>query len=236
MGYIKIDRRIQEHWIWKAEPFTKAQAWIDLILLAQYKDGTYMVRGKLINRKRGEVHFSQLSLAERWGWSRGKVSRFLKQLENEKMVTVNSTVNDTTITIENYDVYQLHEAQDKTVDRATDGTTDGQLTVQQTVHSQKRKESKEREEGKRIKEINKEKYGELQNVKLTSEEYVKLMNRFSDYEERINKLSFYIASKGDRYKSHYATILNWAKKEEDSKPQKSRYDFIDDIDISQYGG
>jgi hypothetical protein len=64
------------------------------------------------------------------------------------------------------------------------------------------------------KEIYKEKYGELSNVLLTTEEYQKLKDRFNgETEERINRLSTYIASKGDKYKSHYATLLSWSQKD-----------------------
>ena len=63
------------------------------------------------------------------------------------------------------------------------------------------------------KNIKKEKYGQLQNVALTAEEYEKLKAEYPDYEERIERLSLYIGSKGDKYKSHYATIKNWARKD-----------------------
>lgn len=63
------------------------------------------------------------------------------------------------------------------------------------------------------KNIKKEKYGQLQNVALTADEYEKLKAEYSDYEERIERLSLYIGSKGDKYKSHYATIKNWARKD-----------------------
>lgn len=54
----------------------------------------------------------------------------------------------------------------------------------------------------------KHKYGEYQNVLLSDGELDKLKNRFPDYQERIERLSGYIASKGVKYKSHYATICN----------------------------
>ncbi|GFI56330.1 hypothetical protein IMSAG013_01389 [Clostridiales bacterium] len=59
----------------------------------------------------------------------------------------------------------------------------------------------------------KHKYGEYENVLLSDGELDKLKHRFPDYLERIERLSGYIASKGTRYKSHYATICNWAKNE-----------------------
>ena len=66
---------------------------------------------------------------------------------------------------------------------------------------------------KKEKNIKKEKYGQLENVALTVEEFEKLKAEYPDYEERIERLSLYIGSKGDKYKSHYATIKNWARKE-----------------------
>ena len=64
----------------------------------------------------------------------------------------------------------------------------------------------------------KRKYGLFKNVELTDEEYQKLKDRFSDYEEKIENLSSYIASKGAKYKSHYATILNWSRKDDKELP------------------
>lgn len=59
----------------------------------------------------------------------------------------------------------------------------------------------------------KHKYGEFNNVLLSDEELEKLKTSYPDYQERIELLSGYIASTGKSYKSHYATILNWARKD-----------------------
>ena len=64
----------------------------------------------------------------------------------------------------------------------------------------------------------KHKYGEYGNVLLTDEELAKLKEAFFDWEERIERLSGYIASTGKKYKSHYATIRNWAKKDQQAQP------------------
>lgn len=66
----------------------------------------------------------------------------------------------------------------------------------------------------------KDKYGEFQNVLLTEDEYKKLKERFpKDWQDRIDNLSIYMKAKGKQYKSHYATILSWARKEEKDKPK-----------------
>jgi hypothetical protein len=57
-------------------------------------------------------------------------------------------------------------------------------------------------------------YGEFDNVELTDEEHRKLTERFGvDLPQLIENLSSGIASKGYKYKSHYATLLNWARRD-----------------------
>ena len=57
----------------------------------------------------------------------------------------------------------------------------------------------------------KHKYGEYKNVLLTDDEFEKLKAEYADYLDRIERLSSYLASTGKTYKSHYATIRNWAR-------------------------
>lgn len=66
----------------------------------------------------------------------------------------------------------------------------------------------------------KHKYGEYNNVLLTDDELQKLKTEYSDWEERIERLSSYVASTGKSYKSHYATIRNWARKDADKPGRK----------------
>jgi hypothetical protein len=64
----------------------------------------------------------------------------------------------------------------------------------------------------------KRQYGECANVFLTDEEHDKIIAE--GLAGLIDELSLYIASKGDKYKSHYAVIKQWAnrrKKEADEK-------------------
>lgn len=60
-------------------------------------------------------------------------------------------------------------------------------------------------------------YGEFQNVLLTDAEYQKLEDRFNTrVPEIIEELSLGIESKGYKYKSHYAAILNWQRRKEEN--------------------
>ena len=71
-----------------------------------------------------------------------------------------------------------------------------------------------------IKKPTKHKYGEYNNVLLTDDELEKLKDEFPDWEQRIDRLSSYVASTGKSYKSHYATIRNWARKDGEQTKQQ----------------
>lgn len=65
------------------------------------------------------------------------------------------------------------------------------------------------------------KYGLYKNVLLSDAELEKLKAEFSDWEERIERLSEYIESKGAKYKNHLATIRAWGRREKEKQVQKA---------------
>jgi len=83
----------------------------------------------------------------------------------------------------------------------------------------------------------KSQYGFFKNVLLTDDEYHKLRENYIDFADRIERLSGYIESTGKKYKSHYATILNWARRDEErgekpkgrDRPKRSLHLPDDDI-------
>jgi hypothetical protein len=89
------------------------------------------------------------------------------------------------------------------------------LLPQYVGNASKVKESKE-SKVKKVKDITpKNSYGEFKNVYLSEDEYQKLTVKFNSHlPEMIEQLSIGIESKGYKYKSHYATILSWARKDE----------------------
>ena len=61
---------------------------------------------------------------------------------------------------------------------------------------------------------NRHKHGQYNNVLLSDDELKKLKDEFpSDWQERIERVSEYCASKGKTYKNYLATIRSWAKKD-----------------------
>ena len=66
------------------------------------------------------------------------------------------------------------------------------------------------------------------NVLLTKEEYMALKEKFPKSHGRyINDLSYYIKSKGAKYKSHYAVILKWNKDKNEDESSFDTDDFFE---------
>ncbi|EDS79189.1 conserved hypothetical protein [Clostridium perfringens C str. JGS1495] len=105
-GWLKLYRSIQNHWLWEDKPFSRGQAFVDLLLMANHKDNKILFNGELIEIKRGSRITSLRQLSDAWGWSTTKVKKFLELLEKENMITVKSDNKKTLVTIENYGVYQ----------------------------------------------------------------------------------------------------------------------------------
>lgn len=112
-GWIKLHRQIWNNELWFAEPFTKAQAWVDMMLGANHEDGSFWVRGIEVKVKRGQLAWSEVTMSTRWKWSRNKVRRFLNWLKTEQQVEQQTTAITSLITIKNYGIYQETKQQTK---------------------------------------------------------------------------------------------------------------------------
>lgn len=121
-GWIKIHRKIRDNWIW--EDANALKAWVDIIMMVNHQDKKIKVNGKIVTIKRGEKLTSITKLAERWGWSRKRVMRFLDLLESDGMCTTIRTTNGTTLKVSNYAEYQDFQT--------PKGTTNG--TANDTAH------------------------------------------------------------------------------------------------------
>lgn len=67
-------------------------------------------------------------------------------------------------------------------------------------------------------------HGAYQNVLLTDVEFQTLCREFPmDYQQRIERLSEYVASTGKSYKNHLATIRSWARKDKAAASAQGGY-------------
>jgi DNA-binding MarR family transcriptional regulator len=73
--------------------------------------------------------------------------------------------------------------------------------------------------------IKKHRHGDGDNVLLTADEYKILIQEYSaaDTLTKINDLSYYIASTGKKYKSHYMTIKAWFRRDKNKPVYNSSY-------------
>ena len=127
-GYVKIKREFIQTSLWLAERFSRGQAFLDLIMLANHGDSFVYKRGIKIRLKRGQIGWSIRSLATRWKWSIEKTRRFLRDLESESLISTQKTNASTTITVLNYD-----EMQDTNKD--TERTQNGHRTDTEPTQS-----------------------------------------------------------------------------------------------------
>lgn len=75
-------------------------------MMVNHEDKQILFNKKLITVKRGSRITSIRKLAERWGWSRGRVARFLDMLEQDHMIATRRTTQKTLINVINYSFYQ----------------------------------------------------------------------------------------------------------------------------------
>ena len=121
-GWISLHRKLQDHWLWEDKPFSKGQAWIDLLISANHKEKKTLIGNTLIDIEKGSFITSEVKLADHWGWGRKKVRTFLKLLEDEEMIIKKSTTKYTSITIVNYTSYQP-SGRDEEQQKNNEGTT-----------------------------------------------------------------------------------------------------------------
>ena len=98
-----------------------------------------------------------------------------------------------------------------------------QAVENQPQYNTNNKVSKNKILKNKVSKVERHKYGEYKNVLLSDDELEKLKNEFTDWQERIERVSSYCASTGKTYKNYLATIRNWArdeKKRTEPKPKK----------------
>jgi len=98
-GWVAISRALRNHEVvgfgQSVEPasddrgfcFSKAEAWIDLIMECRYRDGTVTNNGKVMDLKVGQLLGAFSWLAHRWNWTPKTVRVFLERLERYGMIS-----------------------------------------------------------------------------------------------------------------------------------------------------
>lgn len=139
-GWVAIARAMREHHLVgfgrRVEPadpsrlcFSRAEAWIDLIMECRWAPGRIMNGGRMMEIKPGQLLGATSWLANRWNWTPKTVRTFLEKLQADNMIERTTPGTQTTpgspyssdgikhgqqkgkqaqfISVCNYDIYQL---------------------------------------------------------------------------------------------------------------------------------
>ena len=124
LGWVPVFRSLQDHWVWSNdEPFSKGQAWVDLMLSVNHEEKKILVNGRVIVIKPGQRWTSYRTLAKSWGWSKDRVKRYIKLLKSDGMLFTDETPNGTLLTLANWEVYNSVRDTKRDTNKDTDKDT-----------------------------------------------------------------------------------------------------------------
>lgn len=137
-GWIKIHRRLLD-WEWYGDT-NMLRLWIHLLLKASLCERKSM--GMVIGR--GQVVTSLSTLSEETGLSVRSLRTCIEKLQNDKQIDIQTTNRNTTITICNFDTYQVSDGCERqTNDKPSDKPTTSQAKKGLPSNSPLKKEVKE---------------------------------------------------------------------------------------------
>ena len=118
-GYIKLWRKFWDHPFWREKRrFSRAEALLDMFMLANGKDKEIFFDAKPLLIKRGQFLTSQRQLAARWRWSKTKTRDFLKlSQKHNHSIEIISDRKKSVITIVNYHKYNPLPGYKKTTEK-----------------------------------------------------------------------------------------------------------------------
>lgn len=135
-GYVAMDREWQDHELFAGDEFSRRDAWAWLIAHAAWKPAKARIKGSTVDLQRGDLCFSVRFLAEKWGWSKSRVDRFLSALRAEGMIATRSKIGtlagqsaghgQAVLTVCNYSKFQAPLKASRDSEREETGTTAGQ--------------------------------------------------------------------------------------------------------------
>lgn len=122
--WILLYRSFLEHNLWNKDRLSKGEAWLWLLMKANWKAGKCYSGNEVIECGRGSLLTSVKSLEKNWRWTTKQVRLFIDLLAKDKMITILTSNKQTKITICKYEQYQtLGQTEGK--QKANGGQTEG---------------------------------------------------------------------------------------------------------------
>ena len=212
--------------------------WIDILLMANYKDKKILFEGKPELIERGSFITSMVKLSQRWCMNRETVKKFLDTLKNDGMISYETSNKRTLIKVIKYEFFQGLCDVYPTAEPATEPTAEP--TAEPATYP-----TTDPAQHKNIKEYKEYKKKDITNV--ISKEKVKYfvpptVNEVRDYcLEKGYKVDadvfvdFY-ESKGwmigkNKMKDWKAAVRTWVRSDRQSKPRNQKITISDQPDI-----
>ena len=198
MGYIKIDRKILD-WEWWSDVNTY-RVFTYCLIRANWKEtkfqGVDIPRGSFVTSLANLAKFTNLSVRQ--------VRTALEHLKSTGELTIIRHSKFSVVIVNNYIQYQ-----------DTDNQADNQMTQErQAIDTEATTEEEYIKNNKKDKKLIKHKYGDYSHVRLTDDEYKRLV---ADYGEDaliagIKNVDEYCQKKGKTYKDYNLVLRDWGIK------------------------
>ena len=127
MGWIKLDRAVQDHFIWREPEALKF--WIYLLMAASLTDKVTVFNGKNLTIKRGQLVFGLNAASAKLGISVRRLRTFLKWFESDHMIDKQITNKFSIISIVKFCEYQDTGKQTTSKRQANDKQTTTTIEV-----------------------------------------------------------------------------------------------------------
>ena len=207
-GYIRLSRKFFKEMYWtQFRTFSQAEAWLDLIQMARFEaepSNKILPNGRKITVERGEIHASLRYLSARWGWSKGKVERYIKGMGHR--MGHRTEQGETILTLCNYDIYNPIKSQDGTPIETPDETAARHR--RDTDETNKKKEKNVNKEDAASDEEKIEIFGTKEVETINYRKLVEYFNKVT--EEAFGKVRYPISDK--RRKMLRARIREYGKR------------------------
>lgn len=212
-GWIKISRQITEDGLYFDGKFDRMHAWIDLLLIATAQVAKNVrVRGIEVELQPGDIAIAENNLADRWGWSRNTVRKFLQCLEVDNKIVLRKSQIINIISVVNWQKYQQVEQQNEQQIE--------QQIEQQNEQQEEKERTKEKEEIKKEENIL-----SIDNIEKKERTSYFVVPKIEDIKAYINRQNYsfdaesfydFYESKGwmvgkNKMKDWKAAVRNWQR-------------------------
>ena len=125
-GWIKLNREINNHWVFQNSDYFKW--WVDILLEVNYAPAKVVIKGKIYECDRGEKLYSLDTWATRWKTNKSKVRRYFDLLQKENMIELKNETQTTRLKVCKYEDYQETEKESETQTKRKRNANETHLT------------------------------------------------------------------------------------------------------------